>query len=56
MEMVRMKSLCFTDRTLYAVDEHGYVWYIELKTGEWALHGNPTLDDRAKELNRLEGK
>jgi len=56
MQLVKMKSLCFTNQTLYGVDEDGYVWFINMKNGEWALHGNPTLDDRAKELNRLEGK
>lgn len=41
-EMVQMSSLCWTESTLYAVDVQGRVWYIEMKTGKWALHGNPT--------------
>lgn len=56
MTPVKMKSLCFTDKTLYAVDEEGLVWYINTKTGDWALHGNPTMDDRARELKRIEGE
>lgn len=48
--ILKIKQLCWTDRTLYAVDEGWYVWYIDLKTGEWALHGNPTFEDRAKLL------
>ncbi len=48
MALVKMKQVCFTDRTLYAVDEEGYVWYIETRDGTWKLHGNPTWDDRAK--------
>lgn len=53
MTLVKMKNLCFTDKTLYAVDEEGLVWYINMKNGEWALHGNPTMDDRARELKRV---
>lgn len=53
---IKMVGLCFTDETLYALDVDGYVWYIDMRNGEWALHGNPTMDQRAKELNRLEGK
>lgn len=56
MNRVKMKQLCWTGTTLYGVDEEGYIWFIEMKSGSWALHGNPTMDDRAKELNRMEGK
>lgn len=54
--MVKMMQLCMTNKTIYAVDSEGYVWYIDMRTGNWALHGNPTEDDRAKELNKLEGR
>lgn len=50
--MIRMSQLCFTDRTLYAIDIEGRVWYIELKTGEWALHGNPTEEDLKRLMKR----
>lgn len=49
LESVPMVELCWTGTTLYALDYNGNVWYIEMKTGSWALHGNPTIDD----LNRL---
>lgn len=49
---IRMKQLCWTGTTMYAVDEDGLVWFIEMKTGNWDLHGNPTIEDRL----RLEGK
>jgi hypothetical protein len=39
---VRMANLCFTDRTLYGVDQEGRVWFIDMRNGEWALHGKPT--------------
>lgn len=39
---VRMANLCFTDKTLYGVDQEGRVWFIDMRNGEWALHGNPT--------------
>jgi hypothetical protein len=38
---VRMVSLCFTDRTLYGVDDRGRVWFIDMRDGSWALAGNP---------------
>jgi hypothetical protein len=41
---VRMSNLCWTGTTLYAIDVQGRVWYIEMRTGTWALHGNPTKD------------
>jgi hypothetical protein len=40
--IVRMSNLCFTDRTLYGVDQQGRIWFIDMRNGEWALHGNPT--------------
>lgn len=39
---VRMANLCFTDKTLYGIDQQGRVWFIDMRNGEWALHGNPT--------------
>jgi hypothetical protein len=38
---VRIVSLCFTDRTLYGVDDRGRVWFIDMRDGSWALAGNP---------------
>jgi hypothetical protein len=53
LRSVEMINLCWASTTLYALDIYGNVWYIDLRDGEWALHGNPTMDD----LNRLkEGK
>lgn len=54
--MIKMKQLCWTGTTLYGLDVDGYIWLIDMRTGNWILHGNPAIDDRAKELNRLEGK
>lgn len=36
-----MAQLCWTGTTLYGVDSSGRVWFIEMKNGSWALHGNP---------------
>ena len=46
-QMIKITQLCMTTQTLYAVDADGYVWFVDLKTGEWCLHGNPTVEDRA---------
>lgn len=53
---VAMRHLCMTDKTLYALDEFGNVWFIDMKDGEWALHGNPTHDDLNRLLKKMEGK
>lgn len=44
-DWIPMTQLCWTGTTLYGVDAKGRVWYIEMRGGEWALHGNPTLGD-----------
>jgi hypothetical protein len=45
---VRMSSLCWTDTTLYGVDVKGRVWFIDMRTGKWALHSNPTEPELKK--------
>ncbi len=47
---IKFIELCWTGTTLYALDEEGYVWYIEMKSGKWAMHGNPTIEDYRREL------
>jgi hypothetical protein len=42
---VPIASLCYTGRTVYGVDRQGRVWYVNLESGGWTLHGNPTEDD-----------
>lgn len=42
---VKFVQLCWTDTTLYAVDDKGRAWFIEMRSGKWALHGNPTEAD-----------
>lgn len=49
-EIVKMIDLCWTGTTLYALDTKGYVWYIDMRTGTWALHGNPSNADLKKLL------
>jgi hypothetical protein len=45
---VRMASLCYTGRTVYGIDRQGRVWFINLETAKWELHGNPTEAERVK--------
>jgi hypothetical protein len=46
---IPMMELCFTDKTLYGIDEVGRVWFIDMRTGDWALHGNPTESQITKD-------
>ena len=48
--LVKMKQLCSTDQTMYAVDEQGYIWFVNMKTGEWEMHGSPTTEMRSRML------
>jgi hypothetical protein len=47
--MRKIVQLCWTGTTLYALDEQGYIWYINLRDGSWELHGNPTDQDFVRE-------
>jgi hypothetical protein len=42
---VSMSSLCYTDKTLYGIDDRGRVWFVALDTGKWELYGNPNEKD-----------
>lgn len=45
VDKVRFTSLCFTDRTLYGVDDKGRLWYVDLSTGGWSRHPSPDDPD-----------
>lgn len=51
-----MDQLCWVDstRTIYGVDNGGRVWYIDMRTGSWALHGNPTVADLKRSKPEME--
>lgn len=33
MDTIQMRQLCWTGTTLYGIDEDGYGWFIEMRSG-----------------------
>jgi hypothetical protein len=42
---VHFVSLCHTGKTLYGVDDKGRLWFVDLTTGLWDMHGLPDDPD-----------